>query len=90
MGVVYSIIMALIISLGTFVTKLQKGEPFDAAKLLRTVIIGAVLGGAAWYGGAVITPENWEAYLLANAGAIAVADQAVKFISNLIWKPKAV
>ena len=33
MGVVYSIIMALIISLGTFVTKLQKGETFDEREL---------------------------------------------------------
>ena len=88
MGIVYSIIMALVISLGTFVTKLQKGEPFVAAKLLRTVVIGAVLGGVAWYSGFAITPENWEAYLLANAGAIAVIDQGVKFIGNLIWKPR--
>lgn len=90
MGIVYSIIMALVISLGTFVTKLQKGEPFDVVKLLRTLAIGVVLGALAAYSGITITPENWEAYLLANAGAIALADQFIKFIENLIWKPKAV
>jgi len=90
MAIVYSIIMALIISLGTFVTKLQKGEVFDVTKLLRTVVIGVVLGGLAWYSGFALTAENWETYLIANAGAVSIVDQVVKFISNLIWKPQVI
>lgn len=82
--ILISIIMALLISLATFMGKVQKGEKFDFAKLLRTALIGLALGAVAAFSGAQITMENWEMYMAANAGAVAVADQGVKAALRLI------
>ena len=78
--------IAMLVSLVTMLTKLQKGEKFSIDKLIRTIVIGLVLGGMAAYSGIEITSENWEAYLTANAGIVAVLDQIVKLISRPIFE----
>lgn len=80
--------MAILLSFTTFLSKAQKGEGFDAYKALRTLIIGAVIGGIAWQQGITITPENWEPYLTANIGVIAMIDQGFKFIWRLVSSGK--
>ena len=77
---------ALVLSLLTYGTKWQKGEPFDVVKLIRTLIIGAVLGIIAKLSGAELTADNWTAYELGNAGIIALIDQLVKLIGRLIGR----
>lgn len=76
--------MAILISVLTYITKVQKGESFDAYKVLRTLVIGLVIGGIAYYKGFTITPENWEAYLTSNMGIVAVLDQGWKMVWRLI------
>lgn len=78
--------MAIMISLTTYVGKLQKGESFQPYKLARTIAVGLVLGGVAYWKGFTITTENWEAYLAANAGIIGAVDQGVKVVYRLIVK----
>ena len=73
-----AIIMALVVSLSIYAAKLPKGEIFQPYKLVRTLIVGAVLGVVAYFSGFALTTENWETYLLANAGIIGFVDQLVK------------
>ena len=79
-----SLSSAFFLALLTYGTKWQKGEPFDGFKLLRTLIIGAVLGVIAKLGGAELTADNWQAYEAANVGIIAALDQLVKLIGRFI------
>ena len=74
---------ATVLSLLTYFTKWQKGEVFDILKLLRTLLIGLALGIVAKLGGAELTAENWETYLAANAGIIAVIDQIIKAVGRM-------
>jgi len=76
--------VGLLLALTTFATKVRKGEPFAILKLVRTVVIGSVLGGIAGYSEIPITAENWPDYLAANAGVVAFMDQAIKFVVNKI------
>lgn len=76
--IVVAIGMALIVSLSVYAAKMPKGEVFQPYKLARTLIVGAVLGLLAYYKGYTLTVDNWEAYLLANAGIIGFVDQIVK------------
>lgn len=85
-GVGIAVGVAVVIALSTFVTKFQKGEAFQPRKLIRTLLVGVVIGIIAHLKGVTITADNYEAYLLANAGIIGVADQAVKFFYRLIVK----
>lgn len=78
MEVVISIVMAILISFYTYLSKLQKGQAFEPQKMLRTAITGLVLGVVAFFSGFKITPENWEAYVLSNGMIIGIIDQALK------------
>ena len=82
--IVMSLGMAFLLSVVTYLTKMQKGEGFDAYKFLRTLVIGAVIGGVAWQQHIQITGENWESYITANAGVIAFIDQGFKLIWRLV------
>lgn len=81
--------IAVMLSLSTFATKWQKGEEFQWYKLSRTVVVGIVLGGVAYWQGIELTAENWSVYVGANAGAIHYADQGLKFVYRLIVKSDA-
>jgi hypothetical protein len=82
--------IAITISLTIYLGKLQKEEEFQPFKLARTLAVGIVLGIIAYVKGYTITAENYEAYLLANAGIIGGVDVVVKvayrFIAGLIKK----
>lgn len=75
--------MAILLSLVTYMSKMQGGEAFDAYKALRTLLIGVVIGGIAYAKDYHINMENWESYLAANVGIIAMLDQGLKFIWRL-------
>jgi len=83
--IVISIGMALVLGLWIYLSKRQSsGEAFNILKLVRTLFVGAVLGGIASFTGFTLTAENWEFYLAANAGAVAFADQGLKMLFNLL------
>jgi len=77
---------AILVSILTYLTKMQKGEAFDGIKFFRTFFIGAVIGIVAWYQGIEVTQENFGALLTANAGIIGMLDQAWKLIYRLVKK----
>lgn len=76
--VLTGVAVALLVSMTTYASKLQRGETFDPRKLLRTVAIGLVGGIGAAITGAEITAENWDAYIAANTGVVALVDQIIK------------
>ena len=82
--------IAITIAVTIFLGKLQKGEEFQPYKLARTVAVGIALGLVAYFKGYTITAENYEAYLLANAGLIGGIDVVVKiayrFVAGLFAK----
>lgn len=84
MEIVLSIAIACGVALTIFASKWQAGQPFDGQKLLRTAVVGLVIGVLGHYKGYTITADNFEAYVAANAGVIAVADQGVKMLWRLI------
>lgn len=90
MEILWSVIIAMGIAFVTFASKRQKGEAFDGQKLVRTMAIGLVLGLIAYFSGFTLTVDNWEAYLTANAGAVAVVEQVLKIVWRLVVKPAAV
>ena len=86
--IVFSVIMAVLISLIFFTSKIQSGEAFSFTKMGRTVLVGIALGITAYFSGFNLTVENWEMYAAANTGAIAVVDKILTTVMKLI-KPKA-
>lgn len=82
--IIMSVGMAFLLSIVTYMTKMQKGEGFDAFKFIRTLVIGLVIGGIAWQQNVQVTGDNWESYITANAGVIAFIDQGIKFIWRLV------
>lgn len=82
--ILLSVAMAVGLSFVTLLSKVQKGEGFDIYKAGRTFIVGLVIGFISWQQDIQMTNENWDAYLAANMGVIAVADQGFKFIWRLV------
>ena len=78
---------AIALGIATYLTKLQKGETFDPKKLLRTVVIGVVVGVVSAYKGVEVTADTYQAIVAANAGIIAFLDQGFKVIVRLFRKP---
>lgn len=81
MQMMVSMLVALGVGLITYANKWRKGEQFEGRKLMRTAVVGIVLGAIAWKGGYSLTADNWDTYLAANAGTVAVIDQLVKLAS---------
>lgn len=90
MEILISLGTAVVIALMIFAGKWQKGEKFEPFKLARTVAVGIALGLVAYFTDFTITAENYEAYLLANAGLIGGLDVVVKvayrFVAGRIQK----
>lgn len=78
--------IAVSLSLSTFANKWMKGEEFQWYKLIRTAVVGIVLGGLAQWQGVELTSENWLVYVGANTGAVNYADQGLKFAWRLFKK----
>lgn len=78
MEIAIGFVMAVMISLTMYIGKLQKGDEFQPSKLVRTVVVGLILGGIAQWKGFTITQENWDTYLATYAGVIGAADQGLK------------
>lgn len=60
--------------------KSSNNEKFDAEKFVRTVIIGAIVGGYAAYKG--ISMDKAYMFVI-STGIVAYIDNALKFISRL-------
>lgn len=91
MEILASIGAGLIISLSNYISKSAKGESFDILKFIRTFALGAIVGGVAKSQGIEITAENYQTYVAANGGIVAVTDQVVKLGGRLYQnykKPK--
>ena len=69
-----------------FLSKSQKGEVFEFWKLAKTAFIGSVVGIVMHFTGQVITSENYQVYITANAGIIAMIDKIWSLCRNLYLK----
>ena len=65
-----------------FMAKSQKGEAFEFPKLAKTAFIGAVVGIVMHFTGQSITADNYQVYLTANAGIIAMIDKVWALCRN--------
>ena len=65
-----------------FLSKSQKGEAFEFLKLARTAFIGAVVGVVMHFTGQTVTADNYQVYVMANAGIIAMIDKVWSFGRN--------
>jgi hypothetical protein len=61
-----------------------KKDSFEISKIIRTSIIGAILGGLAAFKGVPLGVDNYEVYLAANTGVIAAVEPALIAITRLI------
>ena len=86
--VLSQVLTAIILSLITASAKMQKGEVFALDKLLRTVIIGVVLGVGATILGFEINSGNFQEVLATQTTMIAITDQLAKIIWRLTKKIK--
>jgi len=83
-NLLYSMISAVLINIVMSVNKMAKGEKFDIWKLIRTLLVGAGVGGAAGYSGIDIGPENYGTALAANAGVVTFVDQIIILIQKIL------
>lgn len=76
---------AIVYGLASYFAKRTKpeGEPFDPRKLLRTVIIGIIVGVVAAQEGIALDPGNfWQ--IATAIGAPAIAERIVQIIYRLL------
>ena len=76
-----AIFSAVVYSLSMFVKKHLNSEnpqSFDTAKLLATVIWGAIVGAVLQMSGVPISEQSVEQQFVAYAGLIAITENAVK------------
>lgn len=87
MQVVLSILAAIVYSLAVYFKNLSAtGEKFDETKFLRTIIVGAIVGIASKAAGIEVTQENVVELSAGYAGTVAVVENVLKLIYNLIKK----
>jgi len=82
-GVFYAIGMAVFYSLVWYASKFQKGEAFDARRLLRIIILGIIVGIASVFMGWPIRQETVQEQLVvlsSYAFLIALIDKLVLII----------
>lgn len=83
--VLFSVAVALCYGMGQYLSKLRKGgESFRLPKMVRTLVVGAVVGVAAALGGVEITEESWKLLAVANAGAVMSVEIVLKPVLRLI------
>lgn len=79
------VVGAIVYGLVSYFTKRTKpdGEPFDVRKILRTVIIGVIVGLFAWQQGIALDLGNfWQ--LATAIGAPALAERIVQIIYRIL------
>jgi len=81
--VILSVIIALIVGIVVYITKLQKGQAFNGKKLGRTALVGLIIGILVALTDLELKIPAVLLLSLATAGAINFADQIVKFVTNL-------
>jgi hypothetical protein len=89
--IIIAMVAAISYAGSNFFSKKPKGEVFQPRKLVRALVIGAVLGIVASIRSVELdTVEAYAAYSFANAGIIAVADQVIKggyrFVMKFVFK----
>ena len=80
--VMMSIISGAGFGIMAFMSKAQKGEAFELLKLARTAFIGGVVGVVMHFTGQTVTADNYQIYITANAGIIAMIDKVWAFCRN--------
>ena len=77
--ILMSIGLALGVSLIIYFKKLTKdeGEKFSYQKVVRTIVIGGILGVVSYQQGFDLNMTNYPEYAMANVGVIALADQVL-------------
>lgn len=87
MQVVLSVLAAIVYSLAVYFKNLSaSGEKFDESKFIRTIIVGAVVGIASKAAGVEVTQENIVELSASYAGVVAVVENVLKLIYNLLKK----
>lgn len=81
----YFIGLSTAYSFAHFGAKWLKDEEFSVNKLIRTIVIGIIIGAIAAIRGVELTFENWT-ILLASTGALMWADRVVIFAERLFKK----
>jgi uncharacterized membrane protein len=71
------------------ISKINKGEVFEKAKMIKTVIIGCAVGLVAYLAGYELTKENFEVYLAGNGFVIVVVDNLWSIGRNYYLSKKA-
>lgn len=88
MEILMSGLLAVVIAFSIFLSKKAKagtlGQPLDWSKVLRTGIVGVVIGVAAQLKGFTLTDANYETYLAANGFLITMVDQGLKGLLGFI------
>lgn len=84
MEILIGIGTALSLAMFIYLGKWKKGESFQPYKLIRTLVVGTVIGLIAYKQGYTLTAENYIGYVGNNASAVFIADQAVKIVYRLI------
>ncbi len=84
-----SILTALGIALTMYASKSKlidpnQGQAFEGRKMVRTLVVGVIIGIVAYFQGFEITEANFEMYSTTNALVIVGADLATKFIWKLL------
>ncbi len=64
-----------IIGISAFPSKKINGEQWDWIKIIKSLIIGGVVGGILKSQGVDITSENYVAYTAANGGITTIVDK---------------
>ena len=62
----------------------ENTEKFDKAKLRDTAVVSLVVGVVAYAQGYTLTGDNYEAYVAANAGVIALAQSSFQAVGRWI------
>lgn len=87
MQIVLSVLAAVAYALAAYFKNLSaSGEKFDSAKFIRTVLIGFVVGIASKASGIEVTEENILELSAGYAGAVAVLENLVKLVYNVLKK----
>ena len=85
-AVLMSMVAAALYAGTAYASKNRKGESFSFKSMGETVVVAAVVGVIMHFKGIEISSENFEGYMAANAGLVAVLDKGWSFLRNAYRK----